>query len=1307
MRGTCSPDPASLPTICLFAATNTGLLRTKMVVLSVRRLIPAVLIAIIFTTIALAVSVGSGSPTALILQGFLNAYGRNSFASLVTGPIADVRALGTPGYVQEFTSKANANLKYALVKPDPNAPASSTDTLQMYTDLYTFYTSVGVSTAGYPTNDTTACPTNNFGFCNYQLFTKDYALFVYSSPLTSSFLIKDPFYTQWSNAGGISGPPGPPTADQTTLTSRSTVVANVQTFVGATIFSYPSSSTTPSNYAVAGYFNAAYNNAGGATSLGFPTSQAVTNNTTGLTRQAFEYGRIELPMGSTNPNILYIVSEVDITNVYLPLSLSIGATSTVSATTLDLRGIQVNDRVLSWSSTNGNVAKITGSGYTATVTAVGGGTANIYVSSEGKTSTPLAVKVASVCCAVGEGAPSLQVTQAFQAAVSRNSLVVQLPAGSPVTRLGPGYVQTLSSADGSGNVYTVAEADGSPTAYVLSGSLYAAYLLDGGFTGPLGYPASDAAGGFQSFTGGAVLAGTPVHVIPAAIAPRWVQSGGVTGLIGAPVSDAVAFISFSGITGMVQSFSNGSLYGITSGAGSGKAYWSSGLILVRYLALSGPAGALGVPTGDVLQNGGVQSETFEAGYIDLQPGATVAVEHFNPRHPAVSVTPSTVVPGGRVHISATGFAPGATLSFTVTGQTGFSVTSPVGGYSWDIVIPPGAKPATVSIQATSKGSSDAAAGTYVVSSVAALLPVFTIISGDRQTGAPGSTLPIALVARLVDSTGSPIAGVPISYTVSPGAALQSSFVTDSNGQVSVRFRLPASPGDAVGSLAAGGKVVEFSALASGNAVPNFPAVAQPDAQSGFLTALSSLIAYDQQTGVLSSANGVATSASLSKFLGSGNGYGVSDSGTAIPNPWAAAQFANAGLSLEDTGAAHLLDLVGSGTPVLLLLNLTADGAPAGSVAVDAIGVNGDGSIMIADPNPALARTNLSDYLNGFGVAGHTIQGSISAVLRPGAVQLPLSSAPFIIASPLSSGAQAASMAGGCLKLDVQDPWVSGAVPLAAGAAPTGVRYYYCDGSAARYALNLAVSKSSTAFDLSGGISGPALVLPGNGTLTWQIARVNGTLAYSVQTLGISAITDSAAFAPALSPGDLFSIFGSGFSQNPVVTVGGQKAQLIAAFPFQINALIPASTPLGAAAVLVTDVTGIASQPVMIAPVSPGIFALGVAPPGGVAPGAIINVADGSINTPNAPATRGQFISIYCAGLGATALKAGLQAATAPVMAVVNGVTLPVSFAGLVPGFIGLFQVNLQIPAAQPPTLSGTVLLQQSGMSSNPVALSIQ
>jgi hypothetical protein len=69
------------------------------------------------------------------------------------------------------------------------------------------------------------------------------------------------------------------------------------------------------------------------------------------------------------------------------------------------------------------------------------------------------------------------------------------------------------------------------------------------------------------------------------------------------------------------------------------------LILARYLALAGPTGTLGIPVGDPFLNGQVLVQNFEAGYIDLQPGAPAAVEHYNPRSPAISVTPASVAPG--------------------------------------------------------------------------------------------------------------------------------------------------------------------------------------------------------------------------------------------------------------------------------------------------------------------------------------------------------------------------------------------------------------------------------------------------------------------------------------------------------------------------------------------------------------------------------------------------------------------------------------------------------------------------------------
>jgi uncharacterized protein (TIGR03437 family) len=157
--------------------------------------------------------------------------------------------------------------------------------------------------------------------------------------------------------------------------------------------------------------------------------------------------------------------------------------------------------------------------------------------------------------------------------------------------------------------------------------------------------------------------------------------------------------------------------------------------------------------------------------------------------------------------------------------------------------------------------------------------------------------------------------------------------------------------------------------------------------------------------------------------------------------------------------------------------------------------------------------------------------------------------------------------------------------------------------------------------------------------------------------------------------------------------------VLAVFPFQINAAIPATAVPGNATLQVTGPDGSATSTVTLLATSPGIFQLGSL-------GAILN-ADATLNTPTNPAQRGQFVSVYCTGLGATALKNGLQTATVTPALIVNGATVPPSFAGLVAGFVGLYQINVTIPSNLPPSLTGTIAIQQGSQTSNTVPIAIQ
>ena len=82
--------------------------------------------------------------------------------------------------------------------------------------------------------------------------------------------------------------------------------------------------------------------------------------------------------------------------------------------------------------------------------------------------------------------------------------------------------------------------------------------------------------------------------------------------------------------------------------------------------------------------------------------------------------------------------------------------------------------------------------------------------------------------------------------------------------------------------------------------------------------------------------------------------------------------------------------------------------------------------------------------------------------------------------------------------------------------------------------------------------------------------------------------------------------------------------------------------------------------------------------------------DGTTNSATNAAPKGSYVTIYAVGLGTLnpALTAGqvppsspLSFTTGSVSATVDGNAAPVSFAGAAPGFAGLYQVNLQIPAS--------------------------
>jgi uncharacterized protein (TIGR03437 family) len=222
---------------------------------------------------------------------------------------------------------------------------------------------------------------------------------------------------------------------------------------------------------------------------------------------------------------------------------------------------------------------------------------------------------------------------------------------------------------------------------------------------------------------------------------------------------------------------------------------------------------------------------------------------------------------------------------------------------------------------------------------------------------------------------------------------------------------------------------------------------------------------------------------------------------------------------------------------------------------------------------------------------------------------------------------------------------------------------------------------------------------------------------------IASVVNAASFSSqALSPGSLFTIFGSALApqsstaaamplplslSDVSVTVNGTEAPLTFVSPRQINAQMPASISTGPAAVVVRVSGAVsAAAAVTINAVAPGIFT------GADGQAAALN-ADGSANAADNPAAVGSIVSVFFTGTGVVnglpadgvAAPLALAPVTSPVTATIGGMSAPIQYAGLAPGWVGLAQVNLQVPALESGTFATVITI--AGSTSNSGNLSIQ
>lgn len=269
-------------------------------------------------------------------------------------------------------------------------------------------------------------------------------------------------------------------------------------------------------------------------------------------------------------------------------------------------------------------------------------------------------------------------------------------------------------------------------------------------------------------------------------------------------------------------------------------------------------------------------------------------------------------------------------------------------------------------------------------------------------------------------------------------------------------------------------------------------------------------------------------------------------------------------------------------------------------------------------------------------------------------------------------------------------------------------------------------------------SGSSFTLTGSGSITSQTPGLppavfaNGTVnnaSFATGTNPVAPGTIAAIFGTNLDDGtsNPFSSFGSNGKLlttlgGASVTFNGISAPIFSSFPGQLNVQIPLELGGAPSASVVVTVGGQASTPqtVPLGPNSPGIFTV---PPGGTGQGAIqianttiFAAAAGSISGAQTRAANpGEFLTIYCTGLGdvSTPPQTGMAASGNPLSATVTtpqvtigGIPATVSFAGLSPGFVGLYQVNAQIPTGAPSGNAITVVLSIGGKQSNTVTIAV-
>jgi uncharacterized protein (TIGR03437 family) len=225
---------------------------------------------------------------------------------------------------------------------------------------------------------------------------------------------------------------------------------------------------------------------------------------------------------------------------------------------------------------------------------------------------------------------------------------------------------------------------------------------------------------------------------------------------------------------------------------------------------------------------------------------------------------------------------------------------------------------------------------------------------------------------------------------------------------------------------------------------------------------------------------------------------------------------------------------------------------------------------------------------------------------------------------------------------------------------------------------------------------------------------------------IDRVVNAADGSQNIAPGSLITIFGSQLSPTSesladptlsdalgqaCLSVNGNLSPVVFASSNQINAQIPWNASGSASLILRTPGGSSDIFRVRVIPNAPGVFRSGTAgPETGIA--TIVRASNNELVTVSNPVHRGDDLIVYATGLGRTSpeVPVGSPSPFEPLARAVDGpkltlggVGLPVAFAGLTPGLIGVYQVNVVIPRSVPTGFDIPLRIEQNaGATTVPV-----